>query len=87
MFCFEVAKRVGQIMEHKWKTERIKDRKDMNEQYINGSWQEDGVSPPRDSPFLFIPRSQEKSPNNPVARIILPLADLPLFHNNSTRIL
>lgn len=78
---------VGQIMEHKWKTERIKDRKDMNEQYINGSWQEDGVSSEKlaSSSFLFILQSR-KIPNNPVARIILPLADLPLFHNNSTNI-
>lgn len=64
MFCFEVAKRVGRIMEHKWKTERIKDRKDMNEQYINGSWQEDGVSPPRDSrpPRFFLSHAVKKNP-------------------------
>lgn len=53
----------------------------MNEQYINGSWQEDGVSSEElaSSSFLFILQSR-KIPNNPVARIILPLADLPLFH-------
>lgn len=90
MFCFEVwtfvlpepsVLYVRQIMEHKWKSKRIKDRKDMNEQYINGSWQEDGVSSEElaSSSFLFILQSR-KIPNNPVARIILPLADLPLFH-------
>lgn len=76
---------VGRIMQ------RMEGRNEKNKKEEKREIYQAGVGrktepPPRNyrvasSSHLLLPCSQEKSPsNNPVARIILPLADFPLFY-------